>query len=148
MQTRQSSYATKKTASSIGSLIEAGAIPSEHDEQRYFVQWFRRRFPDVRIFAIPNGGERGRATAGRLKAEGVSRGVPDLCVPEWFLWVEMKRRKGGTVSPEQKSWIAYLNKAGYKAVICKGMDEAIQEAENRAKEVAAWPLSRSSNSQG
>ncbi|MCF4151775.1 VRR-NUC domain-containing protein [Dethiosulfovibrio sp. F2B] len=120
-------------------------IPSEHDEQRYFVQWFRRRFPSVRIFAVPNGGARGKATAGRLKAEGVSKGVPDLCIPEWAFWIEMKRRKGGVLSPEQKDWLEYLNESGHKAVVCRGMDEAIQEAEIRAKEVRAWPLSHSSS---
>jgi hypothetical protein len=38
--------------------------------------------------------------------EGVSPGVPDLFIPDWLLWVEMKREKGGRVSPEQKDWIS------------------------------------------
>ena len=83
-------------------------IPTEHEEQRLLVQWFRRKWPDVRIFAIPNGGYRSRATAGRLKAEGVSPGVPDLFIPAWRLWVEMNRAKGGSLSAEQKDWIQYL----------------------------------------
>ena len=49
-------------------------IPTEHEEQKNFVQWFRRKYPDVRIFAIPNGGARNPATACRLKVEGVLRG--------------------------------------------------------------------------
>ena len=55
-----------------------GRIPTEHEEQRELVRWFRQTWPGVRIFAIPNGGARSPATAGRLKAEGVSSGVPDL----------------------------------------------------------------------
>jgi len=92
----------------------------------------------VRIFAIPNGGARGKSTAGRLKAEGVSAGVPDLHVPAWAFWLEFKRRKGGVVSPEQKEWLEYLNTIGHKAVVARGMDEAIREAEQRLEEVKLW----------
>ena len=46
-------------------------IPTEHEEQREFVCWFKQTYKGVRIFAIPNGGLRGRAAAGKLKAEGV-----------------------------------------------------------------------------
>lgn len=33
------------------------------------------------LFAVPNGGFRSKATAGKLKAEGVKAGVPDLFLP-------------------------------------------------------------------
>lgn len=99
-------------------------IPSEHFEQREFVCWFRQTYKGVRIFAIPNGGLRGRAAAGKLKAEGVSAGVPDLCIPEWSLWVEMKRRKGGTVSAEQKDWINYLSSVDHVCIVAKGAEAA------------------------
>lgn len=99
-------------------------IPTEHEEQREVVRWFRQTYKGVRIFAIPNGGARSPATAGRLKAEGVSSGVPDLCIPAWKLWVEMKRTKGGTVSAEQKDWIKYLEDVGYCAKVCKGAEDA------------------------
>ena len=98
--------------------------PSEHEEQRLVVEWFRRTYQDVRIFAIPNGGARSIATAGRLKAEGVSPGVPDLFVPAWGLWIEMKRATGGRVSAVQKDWIEYLIAEGYHALVCHGFDDA------------------------
>jgi hypothetical protein len=100
------------------------AAPSEHFEQREVVRWFRQTWPGVRIFAIPNGGHRSMATAGRLKAEGVASGVPDLFVPAWRLWVEMKRSKGGSLSPEQKDWIAYLENVKYWCIVGKGADDA------------------------
>jgi hypothetical protein len=59
-----------------------------------------------------------------LKAEGVSSGVPDLFVPAWGLWVEMKRTKGGAVSAEQKDWIKYLEEVGYCVKVCKGAEAA------------------------
>lgn len=104
--------------------MAADRIPTEHEEQRELVRWFRQAFDGVRIFAIPNGGARSRATAGRLKAEGVSSGVPDLFVPAWGLWVEMKRSKGGSLSAEQKDWIAYLESVNYWVIVGKGADDA------------------------
>jgi hypothetical protein len=99
-------------------------LPTEHEEQREFVCWFRQTYRGVRIFAIPNGGLRGRAAAAKLKAEGVSAGVPDLCIPEWSLWVEMKRQKGGVVSADQKDWINYLSSIGHVCIVAKGFEAA------------------------
>ena len=99
-------------------------IPTEHEEQREFVSWFRQNFPDVRIFAIPNGGHRGLREAARLKLEGVSPGVPDTFIPAWGLWIEFKRQKGGSVSKEQADWLTYLRDLGYQAEVAKGCEEA------------------------
>lgn len=104
--------------------MTADRIPTEHEEQRELVRWFRQTWPGVRIFAIPNGGARSPATAGRLKAEGVSSGVPDLFIPSWRLWVEMKRTKGGSVSAEQKDWMAYLESVSYWCIVGKGAEDA------------------------
>ena len=99
-------------------------VRSEHLEQREFVSWFRKRWPSVRIFAIPNGGIRGATTGARLKAEGVSAGVPDLYVPAWKLWIEMKRERDYTVSQMQKDWIGYLQEIGDCAIVCRGFNDA------------------------
>lgn len=104
--------------------MTADRIPTEHFEQREFVKWFRQAYPGIRIFAIANGGARSITTAARLKVEGVSAGVPDLFIPAWRLWIEMKRIKGGAVSAEQKDWIKYLEEVGYCAKVCKGADDA------------------------
>lgn len=109
-------------------------IPSEHEEQIAFVQWFRRKFKSVRIFAIPNGGYRSRATAARLKAEGVMRGVPDLFVPEWSLWIEMKRTKGGKLSPEQRDWKKYLEQCGNTVYVSYGALDAITYVDEFVRE--------------
>lgn len=108
-------------------------MESEHLEQVRLVSWFRRTFPDVRIFAVPNGGARSGLQGAKLKAEGVSAGVPDLFVPAWHLWVEMKRAKGGTVSPEQKDWMAYLESVGYRCIVGRGFDDARQQIEQMKK---------------
>lgn len=86
------------------------------------------------LFHIPNGGSRHIAEAGKLKAMGVRRGVPDLFLPVQNynrsadsgyigLFIELKKI-GGKVPPEQLIWIEYLNNQGYKAVVCYGWEEA------------------------
>jgi len=99
-------------------------LPTEHQEQVAFVRWFHVQFPSVKIFAVPNAAVRDERLAAWMKAEGLAAGVPDLCIPAWNLWIEMKRQKGGTVSPDQAEWIAYLNAHGHRAVVCKGFDDA------------------------
>ena len=104
-------------------------MESEHLEQVRLVAWFRKTYPDVRIFAIPNGGARSGLQGAKLKAEGVSPGVPDLFVPAWGLWVEMKRQKGGTLSPDQKDWMAYLDDCGYQCIVGRGFEDARRQIE-------------------
>lgn len=106
---------------------------SEHEEQREFVQWFRQTFAGVRIFAIPNGGGRSKSEALRLKAEGVSAGVPDLFIPEWSLWVEMKRSSGGSVSAMQKDWIKYLSWIGHACIVARGFEDAKRQIKEMNK---------------
>ena len=129
---RRRALSTSETESFIESSNEAGPesrqrlerVRSEHVEQREFVSWFRKRYQGVRIIAIPNGGIRGAAAGARLKAEGVSAGVPDLYIPAWKLWIEMKRQRDYTVSKEQRDWIDYLQKIGDCAIVCRGFAEA------------------------
>lgn len=102
-------------------------IKSEHQEQAEFVMWFRQTFRPVRIFAIPNGGHRHKATAMKLKVEGVSAGVPDLYIPAWDLWVEMKRGKGGKMSEKQLDWIEYLESIGSTVIAGYGCENAKEQ---------------------
>jgi hypothetical protein len=101
--------------------------PSEHFEQRNFVSWFRKTYPGVLIFAVPNGGVRSPVAAAKLKVEGVVAGVPDLFIPEFKLWVEMKRQKGGSVSKDQKRIILYLEGVGYCCIVGIGEIDARQK---------------------
>ena len=107
-------------------------MKTEHEEQRELIQWFRQTF-DVRIFAIPNGGQRSRTTGAKLKAEGVSAGVPDLYIPAWRCWIEMKREKGGQLSPAQKDWIAYLGSIGDTVIVGNAFEDARKKIKLRCK---------------
>lgn len=105
----------------------------EHLEQKALMEWVglrRRAHPDLDLlYAIPNGGHRNRRTAGRLKAEGVRSGVPDLCLPvarggAHGLYIEMKA-PGGRESDTQRWWRERLLAEGYWAVVCVGAESAI-----------------------
>jgi hypothetical protein len=69
------------------------------------------------LFAVPNGGKRDYVTAARMQAEGVKRGVPDVCLPvpaggHHGLWLELKAGKN-TLSEEQAVWLNLLRAHGY-----------------------------------
>ena len=102
-------------------------FPSEHEEQVGFVNWFRAKFPGVLIYAIPNGGHRAVSVGKSLNAEGVTPGVPDLHIPAWGLWVEMKRVKGGKLSDDQMGMIGYLESIGQKVIVGRGARDASEQ---------------------
>ena len=132
-------------------LLTAGGkkrnfMPTEHDDQCALVELLvgpiekgervpgagmTIRWPELALlYAVPNGGHRHPATAGKLKAEGARADVPDLCLPVargpfHALYVEMKRRKGGTVTPGQKRYQASLVAQGYAVFTCYGVEEGL-----------------------
>jgi hypothetical protein len=111
---------------------------SEHDEQAAFIRWAeasRGKHPALHfLFAIPNGGHRHKATAGKLKAEGVRAGIPDLFLAypvvgmeQYFggLFIEMKTQTG-RLSTKQKHWTEQLAEVGYAVAVCHGTEQAIK----------------------
>lgn len=99
-------------------------------------------------YAIPNGGKRDQITAGKLKAEGVKSGAPDICIPVPFcvngaavrcgLYIEMKKpalkpkkpgAKGGR-SDEQIEFAAGLTQMWYAVVTCYSWREAADALKN------------------
>lgn len=83
------------------------------------------------IFAIPNGGKRGKGQGGKLKAEGVRAGVPDLFWPierrgYCGMFIELKAGDNKP-SPLQTLWIDRLNAQGYYvSVIWDKVESAIK----------------------
>lgn len=103
--------------------LERRAVQREHEMQAaVFAEAERRALVDARwalLFAVPNGGHRNKATAGRMKAEGVRAGVPDifLAVPSVSkgfhgAFIELKV-KHNQPTPQQSSWMALLAAQGY-----------------------------------
>lgn len=101
----------------------------ERTEQVVFVARVREFYPDVLIFAIPNGGSRRPGEGAGLKAQGVLAGVPDVFVAEprghWAgLFVEMKREDGGRTTDAQDRVQEELVARGYSVVVAAGAEEA------------------------
>ena len=65
--------------------------------------------------------------AVKLKKMGVVAGIPDLFIPAWKLYIELKREKGGVISPAQNKIISYLQRVGYTVFVCHGATEASVE---------------------
>ena len=104
----------------------------EHLEQVALFRWAgyqQRAHPELALlFAIPNGGMRSKATAAKLKAEGVKAGVPDICLPvargEYHgLWIEMKAGRNKPTAPQVK-WHVKLSQQGYRVAVCYSWEAA------------------------
>ena len=111
----------------------------EHDIQCSCVKWFRTQYPQLSnlLFAVPNGGFRNKATAVKMKAEGVIPGVSDLILLHksgdyGALLIEMKTNKGRQ-SENQKAWQAHVIEFGYKYVVCRSLEDFIKEIKDYLK---------------
>ena len=110
---------------------------SEHDHQVTVFQWAElqeRTYPELAaLFAVPNGSNKSKAVAGRMRAEGLKSGVPDICLPVargkyGALFIEMK---DGNKKPteNQVAWMEMLDRFGNCVAICQSASEAIKTLE-------------------
>lgn len=113
--------------------------PLEDDECIAFHQWLElRHIPHAHIANESRSSSKAAIIRGaKLKKMGQSSGVWDyeVYVPVYgvegtiddyqLLKIEMKRKYGGTVSPEQKAWKKVYETAGIPCKVCKGAKEAI-----------------------
>lgn len=106
---------------------------TEHGHQVAVFCWAAlntQKYPELRwLHAIPNGGLRDKVVAGKLKAEGVKRGVADIFLPvrrgiSCGLYIEMKK-PGGKATPEQKEFGAFVQSQGYLFYVCDHWQHAV-----------------------
>lgn len=115
----------------------------EHDEQArlmlFITNELMHQYPILRwLHAIPNGLSfagvdarvRGKITT-QMTLEGTKSGVCDLFLPVKShqysgLYIEMKS-KTGSLSPKQKEFITFVREQGYKVVVPRSADEALDE---------------------
>lgn len=93
------------------------------------------RHPELEwLHSIPNGGERGKASAGRMKATGVKAGVWDCFLPVRRggysgLYVELKkpgreRERNGGLQQNQIDFGLFAQRQGYRLQIAYGWQPA------------------------
>lgn len=113
--------------------MKPSTIPTEDEEQANLFAWAtiaKARHPELALlYAIPNGGKRPMSVAVRMKRTGTKAGVPDMFLPVarggcHGLYIELKRSKGGRVSPEQTAWMHALTEQGYRCAVCHGWTQA------------------------
>ena len=118
-------------------------IDHEHRHQVTIVAWAagsRYKYPELAmLYAVPNGGQRNKAVAAKLKREGVKAGQPDLCLPVGrrgyhSLYIELKVPK---TPVSEKTYPSKLQRAvgralsteGNLAVVCWGQNATIKVLE-------------------
>ena len=101
----------------------------EHDLQKAVLQHFeitKRR--GVKMFAVPNAGRRSLRMGARMKAEGLTAGVADLCIMlplGRVAWLEMKTAKGRQSLP-QKAFQADCMALGHPYCLARTFDQAVE----------------------
>jgi hypothetical protein len=119
-----------------GRAVHELPAPSETSECLTFVAWtklvtFQGEPLFDRVVKIPN--ERGKSgvQTAILFSIGMRAGFPDYAIHapagRWHgLYLEAKRRRGGSVDPEQLAWQSKLKRWGYHCEICAGAEALIE----------------------
>lgn len=110
--------------------LNSYGMPTEFDEQERLIhdlEDYKRKGKILMFTALPNNTYTNSwVQKQRLVRQGQKKGFPDLCIitKTKVVFIEMKRRTGGTVSPEQKAWIEAFQSVNIDACVCKGYEEA------------------------
>lgn len=106
--------------------------PPEETEQMVLAEWLDRH--GITWFHVPNEGKHKVQYRAKQKRLGVRAGVPDVIVIDSppngeealkGCVIELKRRKGGRVTPEQAEWLDRFRERGWAVAVCKGAGQAI-----------------------
>ena len=95
------------------------------------VKWFRLQYPNLVIFAVPNGGSRNLYEAKNMKESGTLAGVADLVIVGnggRVLFVEMKAGK----NKQEDSQVLFQNKVeklGHRYIICRSKEQFMKEVD-------------------
>lgn len=98
----------------------------ESEIQQSVVQWFRMKYPNYIIAAVPNGGFRNAREAAIMQREGVLAGFADLIIisKQNILFLELKTPIG-VLSKKQKEFQEKVNNLGFQYVVCRSFDQAV-----------------------
>ena len=101
----------------------------EHEVQKAICQYLDIR--GVCYWAVPNGGNRSKREASRLKAEGVKAGVPDITVVNDGIYYGLEVKKPPTTTPKgylskvQKEFIETLKSNGAEVAVVYSVADVI-----------------------
>ena len=115
--------------------------PLEEWEQEQTFRWIRSnqiRIPELQLaYGTLNGVRLAPKLRKKMYLQGNRKGVTDIVLPAKSktgfypgLYLELKRLKGGSVSPDQKKYMRLLDEQGYCTRVCKGHKAAIELIKN------------------
>lgn len=126
----------ERKAAPVRSAAATMPVATEQQEQESFFQYVDTvivpRWPEAAAgFATMNGLHTTPALAGKARAAGNKKGVPDICFPipkdpYHGLFIELKRVRGSKTYDEQLWYRDFLRGQGYRSEICYGWQEAAQ----------------------
>ena len=109
-------------------MIIKNTTPHESWEQQSLVAELERLEPGILMEINPAAGMKlDKRMAAKVKALGYQAGTLDIFLPEHRVYIELKRQKGGALSPEQKARIPRLESAGYRVIVARGAVDAIDK---------------------
>lgn len=93
-----------------------------------FVLWVRTHHPNVLFCATCGGVDASVRQKVKMNREGYNKGIPDLVFYHAAgnyhgLAIEMKTPTG-RLAPHQETWLAALRANGYRAEVCRSVEEA------------------------
>lgn len=108
--------------------MSKNTTPHESWEQQSLVAELNRLEPGILLEINPAAGMKlDKRIAARVKELGYQAGTLDIFMPEHRVYIELKRQKGGSLSPEQKARIPRLEAAGYRVIVGHGAVDAIEK---------------------
>lgn len=120
---------------------QLAASGTEHGHQAAIFNWSQQnldKYPVLKyLFAVPNGFYGSAAQKGKMKAEGLKLGVPDIWLPvkskPYIIGIETDQYSGLVIelkvkknvpTQDQLDWLAFLKQQGYQCWVCYGWEEA------------------------
>ena len=113
-------------------------MKNEEDQiQIRFITWFRAKYPEVPTGMSPITKLSARQ-GKKMKAMGYTKGWPDVFIPVpnkgyMGIFIEFKTPKGKVCKKFQEPLLEKLHNYGYKTVICRSTEEAIEVVEKYFK---------------
>lgn len=97
-----------------------------------FVDYCREHYPNLLVFRIPNDAKRTKRNGYISKRMGTVAGIPDIFIPELFLWIEFKGKS--ELRDSQIQVISKLEK-DYTVAVCYSAAEAIEIINNQLTQI-------------
>jgi hypothetical protein len=129
----RSTSPTSTTSTRFGSFAMSNDSPSEYAECAALVDWLDRH--GLTFTHVPLGGLRTQRSGAIMRRLGVRAGCPDYLIFDRPVTapdargvaVEMKRRRGATLSTAQRRFIATLEQHGWVVIVAYGAEQAVWE---------------------